>query len=254
MQTDNPVNGNSQVGLKLPLARALGFESNPSPGSTDATVYLNTSIMNLSTTVTDPSMYSLFSTVSHEMDEALGLGSILNGVANGDPSPTDPPFPEDLFRYNQNGNRTLSTDLDALAYFSLNGTNHLAQFNQYDGGDFGDWYSYDVTVVPQVQDAFLGPGVNPVLGIELRVLDVIGFTRVLPTTNVGTRLTGAVVTGKNFEFNLTGSVGSEWIIESSSNLTTWTPLSTNTIPGSGSVSVTNSISANAHEFYRAVLQ
>jgi len=203
--TDNPVNGNTDVALNLSLAVALGF-SGPSvtlpAGETEGTIYLNTSLMNLSPDVTDPDKYSLYSTASHEIDEVLGLGSILNGASNGDPVPTGPIEPEDLFRYDQTGARTLSTDVNATTYFSLDGTTHLDQFNQYDGGDFGDWYSFYGGVTPEVQDAFLAPGANPVLGVELRVLDVIGYTRIFwETITASAGLGGAIspngVFGKN---------------------------------------------------------
>jgi hypothetical protein len=256
-QTDNPVNGNAQMTLKLPLARALGFSANPSSGDSDSTVYLNTSVMNLSSLATSPTNYSLFATVSHEMDEALGLGSALNGLANNAAAPTGPVMPQDLFRYDQNGNRSLTTSLTATAYFSLDGTNDLAQFNQFDGGDFGDWYSYDVTVTPQVQDAFLGPGVNPVLGVELRVLDVMGFTRVtnsavaLPSA---AQLSGARTTAAaaQFIFSYSGTAGDPYVAEYSTNLLTWTPFATNTVPVSGQVSVTNIITGQPHRYYRVV--
>ncbi|HEX3717822.1 MAG TPA: NF038122 family metalloprotease [Verrucomicrobiae bacterium] len=251
--TDNPVNGNSQVTLKLPVARALGLQGSSS--SSDATVYLHTSIMNLSSFTTDPNKYSLFSTVSHEMDEALAFGSILNGLANGAPEPTGPAQPQDLFRYDASGNRSLNTALDTVCYFSFDGTTDIAQFNQYDGGDFGDWYSHDVTVVPQVQDAFLGPGVNPVLGVELRGLDAIGFTRVIPSaTPAAAQLSApAVATGK-FIFNLTGSVGGKYLIQSSSNLVTWLTISTNTLPASGSIFITNNYTTGSALFYRTISQ
>jgi hypothetical protein len=247
--TDNPVNGNANMDLKQPLARALGFST---LGGQDSTVYLNTSMMNLSSFQTDPTKYSLFATVSHEMDEALGLGSILNGMSNGDPNPSGSIEPEDLFRYDGSGDRTLSTESNAIAYFSLDGTTDLAQFNQYDEGDFGDWYSFYGGNVPQVQDAFATPGANPVLDVELRVLDVIGFTRVIQTTNGGApTLSAAAVSGGNFLFTLNGSAGS-YVIQASSNLVTWLPLSTNTVGGSGSVSVTNAVGSNPHRFFRAV--
>ncbi len=136
---NNPVNNNGSVNLKNALGKALGFSVIPE--TADSTVYLNTSVMNLSSLETDSTNFSLFSTVSHEMDEALGLGSALNGLSNGSSNPTGPVEPEDLFRYDQNGNRSLTTSLSATSYFSLNGTNDLAQFNQFDGGDFGDWYT-----------------------------------------------------------------------------------------------------------------
>jgi hypothetical protein len=249
--TANPVNGNSEVDVKLPLARALGLDTE-SPDS-DGTVYLNTSIMNLSTFTTDPGSYSLFATVSHEMDEALGFGSALNGLANGAANPTGHISPEDLFRYDGSGNRSLTTSLTATSYFSLDGTNDLAQFNQYDGGDFGDWYSHNVTVVPQVQDAFLSPGVNPVLGVELRGLDVIGFTRVLPAS-AGTagQLSKSSVSGGKFTFQLNGSGGTAYVIQSSSNLLNWVSISTNTLPAGGVTNITNNFTVAHSLFFRAV--
>lgn len=256
-QTDNPVDGDTQITLKLPLARALGFNANPDPGEPDSTVYLNTSSMNLSSFETSATNYSLFSTVSHEMDEALGLGSALNGLANNSPSPTGPVEPEDLFRYDQNGDRSFNTSLNATSYFSLDGTNDLAQFNQYAGGDFGDWYSYNVDVTPQVQDAFLAPGVNPVLGLELRVLDVIGYGRVTNSAvaaPAAAQLSGANLTAGQFIFTFTGTVGDQYVAESSTNLLTWTPFATNAVPASGRVSVTNTLSGQPHQFYRVVAQ
>jgi len=251
-QTNNPVNGNADIFLHDGLARALGFGANIS--GSDATVYLNTSIMNLSSLGTNTDSYSLFSTVSHEMDEALGFGSALNGLTNGQAAPTGVVLPEDLFRYDGFGNRSFTTALNATSYCSLDGTTDLAQFSQYDGGDFGDWYSYNVNVVPQVQDAFLAPAVFPVLGVELRVLDAIGFTRIIPTYPVVVaQLTPLAVSGTNFEFNLSGLVGSNYVIQASSNLTSWLPVSTNTVLSTGSVVVTNTVSGQNRKFYRAML-
>ncbi len=88
---------------------------------------------------------------------------------------------EDLFRYDQNGNRSYTTTESAEAFFSLDGTTDLARFNQDASGDFNDWFSTG-SHTPQVQDAFATPGVTPDLGVELRVLDVLGYTRVIPHT------------------------------------------------------------------------
>ena len=252
---NNPVNGNSDVFLKFPLARALNFSgATPSPGESDAIVYLNTSVMNLSSASTDPTNFSLFAAASHEMDEALGFGSVLNGLINGEDAPTGAVMPEDLFRYDQNGNRSLTTSLNATAFFSLDGTNDLAQFNQYDGGDFGDWYSYYGGNVPQVQDAFATPGANPVLNVELRCLDVIGFTRVLPPVGTAAQLTEPLAGGGKFQFNLSGTPGASYVVQVSSNLISWLPRSTNALPAGGSVSITNAVVDNLPRFYRAVLQ
>src|SRR5262249_21007940 len=127
-------------------------------------------------TIIDTNKYSLFSAVCHEMDEVLGFTSALNGLTNGAPSPGGSVGPNDLFRYNAFGARSLTTDSNAASYFSLDSTTTLARFNQYAGGDFEDWYSYYGGQVPQVQDAYGTRGTMPVLGVELRVLDAIGYT------------------------------------------------------------------------------
>lgn len=253
--TANPVNGNTQMYLNLPLARALGLGNSSLPvGTNDSIVYLNTSIMNLSSATTDPNKYSLFATVCHETDEAIGFGSALNGLANGESAPTGPVEPEDLFRYDQNGNRSLTTSLNATSFFSLDGTKDLAQFNQYDGGDFGDWYSYDVTITPQVQDAFAPPGANPILAVELRGLDVIGYQRVLPSGPAAAVLGNLAVSGGNFNLTVTGTSGASYVVQYSSDLATWSPIATNAIPGSGATNISIAIGANPHRFYRAVSQ
>jgi hypothetical protein len=80
--------------------------------------------------------FSLFATVEHEIDEVLGLGWSLPAV------PFGTIFPEDLFRYDATGHRSFTTSSTAQAFFSINTTTDLAQFdNQNDGGDFGDWQS-----------------------------------------------------------------------------------------------------------------
>jgi hypothetical protein len=179
----NPVNGNSQILLKTPLARALGFSANPPGGAPDGVIGLKTSIMNLSSSQNNGSKYSLFSTVSHEIDEVLGMGSALDIVKNGSENLSGAVEPEDLFRYDGTGARNYTTNSSATAYFSLDGTTDIAQFNQVASGDFGDWYSFFGGQTPQVQDAFGTPGSAPTLGAELRVLDAIGYTFVGSKTN-----------------------------------------------------------------------
>src|ERR1043166_661783 len=172
----NPVNGSSSIDLTLPLARTLGFSgADTPPGQTDSTIGLNTSIMNLSLSSTNPSKYSLFSTVCHEIDEVLGMGSALNGLNNGDPSPTGAISPMDLFRYDGVGARSLTTDVNAASYFSLDGTTDLVRFNQHQGGDYQDFYSYYGGQIPRVQDAYGTVGVQPPLNVELTILDTIGY-------------------------------------------------------------------------------
>jgi hypothetical protein len=125
----------------------------------------------------------------HEIDEVLGLGSALPTPPSGNP------FPEDLFRYDSSGARSFTTTSTAKAFFSINGTTDLAQFdNQNDGGDFGDWQSNPLPpgVQPKVQDAFASPGSTPALGVELRALDVIGYNSI-PEPGTGVLLAAALV-------------------------------------------------------------
>jgi hypothetical protein len=191
----NPVTGSQLIFLSPPNARALGF-SVPSldlqPGGFDDVITLNTSICNLTRTSVDPNKYDLQSVAEHEIDEALGISSNMDGsgLMNGDPPPADI-MPSDLFRYAKKGKRSFNTDADSVAYFSIDGgKTELAQFNQDASGDFGDWFSVDGNQVPQVQDAFSTAGAIPPLNVELTRLDVIGYT---PTFTVGTSIVSGTV-------------------------------------------------------------
>jgi hypothetical protein len=174
--TNNPVTGTSDMTISTANLKALGFGSFPgvSVGGNnyDGQILLNTSL----TTPGSPGsalQYSLQAVAEHEIDEVLGLGSALNQSFQSSPSP------EDLYRYASNGSRSYTTNSSAKAYFSLDGTNLLAQFdNQNDGGDWGDWQSNPLPpgVAPKVQDAFGTPGSAPTLGVELTALNAIGYT------------------------------------------------------------------------------
>jgi autotransporter-associated beta strand protein len=180
VQATNPVNGNANIEMSTANARALGiFTGNSTIGGT---IYLNTSIMNLTRSSIDPNKYDLMGVVQHEMDEILGMTSALPNGTNGQAAPTGPVHPQDLFRYDQNGNRSFNTGTDAQtqAYFSIDGTTHIARFNQTsdatNSGDFGDWYSFNVAHTPQAQDAFATKGAIVNIGTaEKTELDVIGY-------------------------------------------------------------------------------
>jgi hypothetical protein len=177
--TANPVTGSDFINVKTANLRAVGINGLNSglAGGFDGIIGLNTHI----TDVGSPGstgQYSLLATTEHEIDEVLGLGSALASV------PFNSPLPEDLFRYSAGGGRSFTTNSAAKAYFSIDGTTDLAQFdNQGDGGDYGDWQSNPRPpgVSPQVQDAFATPGAHPSLGVELTALDVIGYDLITPT-------------------------------------------------------------------------
>jgi len=173
IQTNNPVNSSPNLSISTPLIRALGLSGGTTGGEPDSTVSLKTSIMNLDRTTIDPAKYDLKSTVWHEVNEVLGFGSALNNLNNGDPTPTGAIGSLDLFRYTT-GNlstRSFTTDLNAGASFSINGTTALTGFNQTQGGDFHDFIGGT-----QVQNAFGSPGTTPNMGTaELTALDVVGY-------------------------------------------------------------------------------
>jgi hypothetical protein len=177
--TSNPVTNDNFIDVKTANLRALGFTGFNSglAGGVDGIIGLNTSITDVGSPGTT-GQYSLLATVEREIDKVLGLGSAL-------PSPVNffnDPLPEDLFRYDASGNRSFTAST-TNAYFSIDGTTDLAQFNNSNnGGDYGDWQSNPrpTGVGPQVQDAFATPGAHPTLGPnEITALDVIGYTPVV---------------------------------------------------------------------------
>jgi len=173
-QTDNPVTGSANLAMTTADINALGISC---PGCTGPSGF--DGIVSLNTHITTPGSpgsslaYYLLPVVYHEIDEVLGLGSSLDQRFQ-----TTNPSVEDLFRYASNGSRSYTTNTSAQAYFSVNGSTDLAQFdNQHDGGDWGDWQSNPLPtgVLPQVQDAFATAGANPALGVEITALEAIGY-------------------------------------------------------------------------------
>ena len=57
-----------------------------------------------------------------------------------------------------------------------------------------------------------------------------------------------------FTFLLSGSAGSSYVLQVSTNLLNWSSVTTSTIPVTGSIALTNSISGYNRSFYRAYLQ
>jgi hypothetical protein len=203
----NPVNGSTTINVKTANLRAVGIAAAP---PFDGMIAVNTAI----TTPGSPGstlQYNLIPVVLHEIDEVLGLGSSLPQNYNSTI------FPQDLFRYSGTNTRTYTTadsrTSGVFAYFSIDGANALAEFdNQNDGGDFADWQSNPRRsgVAAKVQDAFATPGANPSMGIELTALDVIGYDRVLPvvtadsiTPNAGSAATQSFVLSYSDTFGTT---------------------------------------------------
>ncbi len=174
---NNPVTGDAFINVKTANLRAVGINGLNSglAGGVDGIIGLNTHITDVGSPGSS-GQFSLLATTEHEIDEVLGLGSALPNIGNF----FNQPLPEDLFRYDNLGNRSFSVASPAGgAFFSIDGTTDLAQFNNTNnGGDYGDWQSSPLPpgVAPQVQDAFATPGSHPTLGVnEITALDVIGY-------------------------------------------------------------------------------
>lgn len=202
----NPVTGTTSIDLKSADARAVGIDIAPgcdptgAAGSKGCTFGNNASsvdgIISLNTSITYPpganngSTYGLMSTVEHEIDEILGLGSSIpdTSASSGTANFFDNnPAPEDLFRYSAPGTFAGSVNCPGsqnTAYFSYNGATVLSYFNNLcNGGDFGDWESNPIPAgfAAQVQDAFATPGAQPLYGInEVAALRAIGYTTTVP--------------------------------------------------------------------------
>jgi hypothetical protein len=115
----------------------------------------------------------------HEIDEVLGLGSMINLH--------DDLRPQDLFSWSASGVRNLTSS--GSRYLSIDGGDtDIVDFNQDPSGDFGDWLSGPCPqVTPYVQNAFScdsqASDVTPTSpeGINL---DVIGYDLIAtPTTS-----------------------------------------------------------------------
>jgi hypothetical protein len=219
---DNPVTGGTTINIRSPLARALGYaDASNANIPMDSTISLNTSICNLTRPDADPSKFDLLAVTLHEMDEALGGGSGLDGLAQNAPAPATVE-PLDLYRYASVAARSYNTKAPTgavnQAYFSINGgVTDLVNFNQNAGGDFSDWYSFPngapTPPGPEVQDAYLTPGVVPNLGVELTRLDVLGFTIAAPaptvspnTSNLAANATLLIIQGTGFSSTAAGNI------------------------------------------------
>jgi hypothetical protein len=182
-QNGNPVNGNASIKLSSANLRAIGIAgavpTSPSGGvKYDSVIALNFSELNITRDNPDDLKDDLETVVLHEVDEALGMNSALNG-SNILGSPAGPIAPMDLYRYDINGNRNFTTDPKAQAYFSVDGgKTDIEQFNQQQGLDFQDWQSSGQAFV---QDAVTTPGADPDLASpELKALDVLGYNTAAP--------------------------------------------------------------------------
>ncbi len=150
------------LGLNTPGFLTVGATSNY-----DGIVSLNTGICFYDHNSPIAGRYDLFSAAAHEIDEVLGTPSGASGTLA---------FVPDLFRYDGAGNRSFSGDTSAHAYFSIDTTTDIDEYNQFGrtSGDWGDWAPHHPS---KTQDWSINSGITINPGDELRLLDVIGYNR-----------------------------------------------------------------------------
>ncbi len=167
-------------------AEALGLSSGPGAGGTVGAIGLSSSLAFTygTTDAVTSDTYDAFGVVEHEITEVMGRTEDLGELGTGFYTPLD------LFRYASPGVRDLTP---ASGWFSVDGTDLLAQFNDpSNGGDAGDWAA---SVPNDSFDAFsLEGAVNPVSPTDLQVMDAIGYTPTViePAANTTATWLGAV--------------------------------------------------------------
>ncbi len=154
--------GGSSLRVTTALGRTLGLTNF---NVIDSTISLNSGLCFTGHASPVAGKYDLWAVAAHELDEALGSSSGVGGTFTA----------ADLFRYDGSGNRSFTASSSQHAYFSLDGTTLLEEYNafQHGGGDWGDWV---VHTPGQVQDFQGTPGgvVNYGIG-ETSLEDAIGY-------------------------------------------------------------------------------
>jgi len=193
--------------------------------------------------------------VEHEMDEILGLASVLpSAVGTGSTSAV---FPEDLFRYAAPGSISLTTDPSASAYFSIDGgVTSTVGFSQDGSGDYGDWLSPSCAaeaITPLVQYASVCPGTAADVSAtspEGMALDVIGYDLRAPGLRTAQTITFAALSNRTlpvapFALSATASSGLPVAFNSTTTPVCTVSNSTLTIVGTGTCSISANQAGNA---------
>jgi sugar lactone lactonase YvrE len=216
--------GQGTVYINTANARAIGLSANT---AVDSTLTFSNSVTFEYTGLSYTNAEDFMDVAAHELDEALGIGSNLNGLADNAQIPADGYVPEDYFRFSSAGTRAVTTNPNAVVYFSYDGGNtNVAQFNQaysalgVSGLDRNDWVYGDFgcpAATVHVQNAILCYGQAAAIGTgpEITVLNSLGYA--LPGTN--TVLPSVFIDSPVANATLTGTVGiGGWAIENTSTV------------------------------------
>jgi hypothetical protein len=204
----NPVAANTTISLGAANLLALGDTADGNSlisgnSGLAGTVAFNFNKVDTSRTNVIAGQYDLLSTVTHEVDEILGIGGAGSTLGGGKTQPAATDLGAmDLYRYSAAGTRTFTINPTGPAYFSIDGgVTPLVNFNQKAGGDFSDWGDGTLPPTdngnspPQVQDAFGGDAsvATPDMGPnEFTALDVVGYTLVPEPASLSLLAVGAL--------------------------------------------------------------
>jgi hypothetical protein len=160
------------------------------------------------------------------------------------------------YGYSGNGSAATNAELSSPSGVTVDATGNLFIADQYNNAirkvvfypsvlsptlilnnvSFGNAGTYDVVV-----SSPFGSVTSSVVNVTITLPPFILST---PQMAVG---------GTNFTFMLTGPVGSNYVLQASTDLLNWSMVSTSSIPVSGSINLSNSISSYNRRFYRAMI-
>jgi sugar lactone lactonase YvrE len=254
LPANDPI-GNSTVLVNTPNARALGLIANVPVDST--LTFTNVPNTFEYTGTATAGFADFLDTAAHELDEALGIGSALTGLQDNASIPTGNYEAEDYFRFSASGVRAITTDPNAVVYFSYDGGNtNVAQFNQAYSAqgdtdlDRNDWIYGNFSCPaanPHVQDAIscIGQAVATGSGPEITVLNALGYNSTFPQTITFNALSNVTFGVAPFTISATASSGLTVSFVSGTTPVCTVSGTTVTIVAAGSCSITASQLGNA---------
>jgi sugar lactone lactonase YvrE len=253
LPSSDPI-GNRTVVLNTANARALGLNASTSVDST--ITFSNTAVFEY-TGVASSGASDFLDTAAHELDEALGIGSTLTGLTDNSAVPTGNFAAEDYFRYSAAGTRAITTNPNAVVYFSYNGgSTNVAQFNQsysaqgdtdLDRNDwiYGNFGCPEATVYVQDAIACEGQAVAIGSGPEITVLSALGYDSSFSQTITFPAISNVTFGVAPFTIGATASSGLAVSFTSTKLAVCTVSGSTVTIVGAGTCSITANQPGNA---------
>jgi sugar lactone lactonase YvrE len=246
--------GNSNIVLTTANARALGITAN---ASVDTTLTFSNAAAFEYTGAITPSTIDFLDVGAHELDEGLGIGSALTGLADNAALPGGDYAAEDYFRYSAAGTRGISTNPTAVVYFSYDGgTTNVAQFNQAYAAegdsdlDRNDWIYGDngcPSAIVYIQDAIACYGQAAPIGTgpEIIVFKSMGYNSSAAQTITFDALSNVIVGVAPFSISATASSGLLVTFTSTTTSVCSVSGSTVTIVATGTCSITANQAGNA---------